>query len=638
MNALSVFRKTLRVVLFAVYAATPVAAAYGQSAQQFWINEQRRAADYRQYRYRQWDEPRRYGRARAYAPYGEERAYGQETRQLQSRVEIESPEYYTYEPDTLRTVRFSDLCDVKVASNGSSPISEQLTFAEVCAAAEPIALRVLPEVGDALKKYYAEHSRFVWIDGGKASARARAAMAELARAARFGLSPADYQVSLPAGEAGAAQRLMRFELNLSAKVLTYVLDATRGRVAPNRISGYHDLTRKTVDLAGALVDIARTDDVGGYLASRNPDNPRFRALVTALQNLQDAAPRRQIAIADDTWIEPGDSDPALSSIVAAIGHTASPALKQKYADILSNGETAERYDGELVALVRDFQREKGLSADGVVGPRTIGAMTVDTSAEKIGKLRLAMERLRWLPRDFGGQYVFLNEPAFEVTYINGARKPLTMPVIIGKKSRQTYFFTEQIEAVEYNPYWNVPRSILINEMLPKLYDNPGYLDRVGYEVSTASGRTVSSRVVDWVGVARDRTSVDVRQPPGADNALGRLKIKFPNAHAIYLHDTPHKSLFRHSRRAFSHGCVRLKHPRVLAAALLGKPVDYVDSRIAEGKNDTDPVNVKIPVYLAYFTAWPDQQGDVHYYDDVYGRDGYLRKALEKTEAARRGAS
>ncbi len=126
----------------------------------------------------------------------------------------------------------------------------------------------------------------------------------------------------------------------------------------------------------------------------------------------------------------------------------------------------------------------------------------------------------------------------------------------------------------------------------------------------------------------------MRQPPGRGNALGVVKIEFPNKHAIYMHDTPEKHLFKNQRLAFSHGCVRLEHPKVMAAALLGKPVSYVDEKIAAGENTSDQVGGNIPVYLTYFTAWPGQDGAVHYYDDVYGRDGHLAKALEKTEAVR----
>jgi len=209
-----------------------------------------------------------------------------------------------------------------------------------------------------------------------------------------------------------------------------------------------------------------------------------------------------------------------------------------------------------------------------------------------------------------------------------------MRIIVGQKSNQTYFFADKVETVEYNPYWGVPESIIINEMLPELYRDPSYLDRLGYEVTTQSGQQVSSWSVDWYAVATQRMPVNVRQPPGPGNALGAVKILFPNAHAIYMHDTPNKNLFDKDSRAFSHGCVRLQKPREMAAAVLDKTVDYIDSRIAQGHNDSDPVTADISVYVAYFTAWPTPEGAVQYYDDVYERDMYLARAIERTDATR----
>jgi murein L,D-transpeptidase YcbB/YkuD len=156
---------------------------------------------------------------------------------------------------------------------------------------------------------------------------------------------------------------------------------------------------------------------------------------------------------------------------------------------------------------------------------------------------------------------------------------------------------------------------------------------LGYDVIASSGRKVPSSSVDWSAVAENKRSINVRQAPGKQNALGQLKIEFPNKHAIYMHDTPDKELFKQPFRTFSHGCVRLEHPRILAAALLNTTTDHIDSRIADGSNDTEPVG-KIPVYMAYFTAWPNEKGKVGYYADVYDRDAHLTSAVVRTEAAR----
>ena len=171
-------------------------------------------------------------------------------------------------------------------------------------------------------------------------------------------------------------------------------------------------------------------------------------------------------------------------------------------------------------------------------------------------------------------------------------------------------------------------------MRPQLYQDPSYLDRLGYEVSLPSGRQIASSSVDGYDVGANGAPINVRQPPGRSNALGELKILFPNKHAIYMHDTPSKNLFKKDRRAFSHGCVRLHDPRAMAAAVLGKSKDYIGTRIAEGHNDADNVTDKIAVDMAYFSAWPNPEGTVEYFDDMYGRDKYLTRALEQTDMSR----
>lgn len=430
------------------------------------------------------------------------------------------------------------------------------------------------------------------------------------------------------------RRLMQFEMELSDKVLTYILDATRGRVDPNRISGYHDLPRHKVDLVTALAELSSSDDIAAALESRHPDNAHFQKLKNALAALHESEEETPVTIADKTLIKPGKSHSELANVVAAIRLRGSENLKTTHTDTLSAYDGSEIYTPDLVALVKDFQRDSKLTADGVVGQNTIRALTGVTKADKIKKVVLAMERLRWLPRQFGDRHVFINQPAYNATYFGPERDPLSMRVVVGKKSNQTNFFYDEIETVEYNPYWGVPLSIIVNEMMPKLQNDPYYLDNAGYEVTTLKGERVSSASVDWYSVATRQSLINVRQPPGRKNALGSLKILFPNKHAIYMHDTPAKSLFKRDRRAYSHGCIRLQYPDRMAAAVLGKSTDYISSRISQGENESDRVAGKIAVYSSYFTAWPTLENTIGYYDDVYGRDALLTKALQRTATAR----
>ena len=553
--------------------------AAAESAHEFWQSESQR----QQARVSSWDQS-----GRGYGAFQEPRAWsgeqqpsgsfrvpaGQSLRSGNARpdrrkmptVRVSNPDFFTYVPDKLTTVALGSVCELKTATNpaaaadtnpqdsaasgaaATAPASDSspdAAFVQACAASPAISLRMLPQVGEAIARHYSRRPQFLWSDQGSINAKAQAAIATLAASDAVGLDPADYRVAMPDLQSADPGALLRFELALSAKVLTYVLDATRGRIDPNRLSGYHDLPRKTVDLADSLATIAQSSDVAAYLESRNPDNVQFRALVAELA------------------------------------------------------------------------RQRGEDPQG-----------------KATKLRFALEQLRWLPRQLGTRYVFLNQPAFEVSYVSGAGAPLTMRAVIGKRNAQTYFFTDRIKEITYNPYWNVPRSIVINEMLPKLWRNPSYLDRLGYEVSTSRGREVASSAVDWSAFAAQQVSIDVRQPPGRGNALGRLKIDFPNKHAIYLHDTNQKHLFAREQRALSHGCVRLEHPREMAAALLGTRVAEIDRKIATDETQTVRVPGDVPVYLAYFTAWPDAQGNVRYYKDIYDRDAHLAQAIGKTRESR----
>ena len=261
------------------------------------------------------------------------------------------------------------------------------------------------------------------------------------------------------------------------------------------------------------------------------------------------------------------------------------------------------YDDELVSAVKSFQRAAGLQADGLVGRRTISAFNgkVEKHFDKAARIAKNMERLRWLPRNLGRNHVFVNQAAYELRVIRNHHESWRTKVIVGKPSNQTSFFSDEMETVVFNPYWGVPQSIITNEMLPKLVNDPSYLDRLGYEVYSGSGRRVSSSSVDWWNYY-NKVPFAVRQPPGRRNALGEVKFLFPNKHAIYLHDTPTKKLFERSERAFSHGCVRVKNPRLLAEQVLGWDQGKIASYIEAGRNQKISLDRKIPVHLTYFTA------------------------------------
>ena len=555
---------------------------------------------------------------------------------------VSAPTYYTYKPEPMRlvaTAKFADpvvtgaVADASAAPVDVDPSSAQrryLTEARVTATSD---------VAKALEAYYSDgKTPLLWVADNAVSDRAKASMSVLAQADLIGLDPNDYKVAMPAIDSGSVnpadrdRALTQFELALSAKVLAFVQDNQRGRIDPNKLSGYHDFKRKDVNLTPVLGMIAVSPDVAAYLNSRSPENPQFDELKAEYARLkgESAGEANGVAITLSGVIKPGASSPQMANIVKGIQARGSDALTTSHADIFASYQQTPDYTPELVSLVEAFQKEKGLTADGVIGQSTVRAMVGENSDAKLKKLTIAMEQLRWLPDQLGPRYVFINQPAFMVYYYNDNKEQLSMRAVVGAKGHQTNFFENQIQTVEFNPYWGVPQSIIINEMLPKLRADPNYLDKTGYQVEV-NGRAVASSSVDWYG---STNNIAVRQPPSSDNALGELKILFPNSHAIYMHDTPSKSFFKKDMRALSHGCVRLSDPRAMAAAVLGTSVADVAKQIATGENKAVPVPQRFPVYIAYFTAWPNKDGVVQYFDDVYDRDLYTQRAFDATTKVR----
>lgn len=554
-------------------------------------------------------------------------------------VKISSPRYYKYKADALQAVDFAPV----IEAAGVDALSPKLDgmFAQAVMGLEGQKLVAEPEIGKALQQFYSKRPEFIWVSGYGPNSRAAAAIRVLGEAASYGLEPGDYAVTVPPAVfsmddmPARLEELIQFEMILSARVLRYINDARNGRVVADRLSGYHDLPRKPVDLVASLNSLARTQEVRTYLESRHPQNEEYTALRRKLEVLR-ASAENDIIIAPKTFIRPGQSSEEFPKILKLIEQKADGTFRAEYGLLLTSNFDSNDYTPELVPLIKAAQKSHGLNPDGIIGPRTIGVLAGESKADSIEKTLLALERLRWLPSELGNPHVFINQASFMATFTEGGVDKLTTRIIVGKRSNQTYFFYDEIEQVDFNPYWGVPQSILVNEMLPKLRSDPGYLDRAGYVITNVRGQRVSSSSIDWYNYG-SKIPFDVRQKPGASNALGELKILFPNSHAIYMHDTPAKNLFEKNVRAFSHGCVRLQKPREMAAAVLGWSVEDVVRKIRQG-HDSETVPHKIPVYVSYFTAWPDSSGSIGFYDDVYGRDAHLRTAMETTTSSRQPGS
>lgn len=487
--------------------------------------------------------------------------------------------------------------------------------------------------------------------------------------------------------AGAQERIAQLDLALTAAALRYAMHASGGRIIPNRISASHDLNPPTVDGREALQRLANEPSPSAYLASLHPVHPAYEAFREALAELRARSDRDEEPIADGPVIRPGEADariPAIRARLASHGHLTPAAMSNDEAPavydeipapldeaatpIVIDGETpvfgnyetvviveavmpeprdveprnveprrveardaeprnTDLLDERTVEAVKTFQATAGLTVDGIIGRQTIAALNSGSTEDRIRRLVYAMERLRWLPRDFGAKHVFVNTAAFETQVVEDGRTIWQSKVIVGKPQYQTVFFSEKLDHVVFNPYWGVPGSIIVRDMLSEVRQDPYWFDREGYEVTDLQGRVIPSTSVDWYNIDTNNFPVGVRQPPGPKNALGEMKFMFPNKHAIYMHDTPSKPLFSRAVRAFSSGCVRVENPRRFAELVLGWDQERIANTLASTYNHTVQVEHKIPVHLTYFTAWPDESGTVRYFGDVYGRDELLERAF-----------
>jgi murein L,D-transpeptidase YcbB/YkuD len=570
--------------------------------------------------------------------YGPRNAYpdAPPPRRMVAAPRVTGPTYYNYKADPLVRVDFAAL----------RALPEKVTFepslagpsiSDAAAGLDGFDLFAEKEIARALSDYYSANPQFIWVTGQNVNAKAEQAIRLLGSADSYGLSPADYAVTVPSAaaswddQAARMAELVRFEMTLSARVLRYVRDAQNGRIEPNRISGYHDFPDRTFDAMTVLKTLAHTDEVQTYLESRHPQNPEYQALRVELEALR-ASDENEIVVDPTLLLKPGETSAELPKLLQVIARGLDDEFGGDYGETLATLGKSETYVPELVPVIKEAQRRAGLKPDGVVGPRTVASLVGTSKADRVAKVVFALEELRWLPSDLGSPRVFINEPAFTASFIEGGEEKLKMNAVVGKPTNQTSFFYDEIEQVDFNPYWGVPQSILVNEMLPRLRRDPGYLDRAGYEVSDSRGRRIPSASVSW-GAYGSKIPFNVRQSPSEANALGELKILFPNKNAIYMHDTPQKELFKQDVRAFSHGCVRIENPRGMAAAVLGTTVDYVAEKLKHGHSE-EKVPRKIPVYVAYFTAWPTMSGTVEYFADIYDRDEHLKTAIEKTDAVR----
>jgi L,D-transpeptidase YcbB len=410
-----------------------------------------------------------------------------------------------------------------------------------------------------------------------------------------------------------------------------------GKVDPRTLHKDFDPEREKHN-AGAFLwrNVVHAQSVKEVLAPVEPPYPGYHRTLFALQQylrmskqeVADPLPQVQKPIA------PGQQYEAVAKLVQRL---------QLLGDLPASATVpdSQSYSGEVVDGVKHFQARHGLEAAGKLGPQTITELNRSMS-ERVQALRLTLERWRWVPHEFTQRPIIVNIPEFVLRAYDAPGKPgLTMPVVVGRAVRtQTPVMEEDMKYVVFWPYWNVPPSILRGEIIPKITKDPAYLQRNGFEVATYSGQVVTDGVVNEEVLAQLRAGkLMVRQKPGPKNALGLIKFIFPNDQNIYLHSTPAQSLFSQARRDFSHGCIRVEDPKALAEWVLRNNPGWTRERIeaAFQAQEEQQVNLTnaIPVLIVYGTAIAKEDGQIYFFDDLYGYDKALGKLFEQAYASGR---
>lgn len=300
-------------------------------------------------------------------------------------------------------------------------------------------------------------------------------------------------------------------------------------------------------------------------------------------------------------------------------------------DIPSEASIDSTSNEQLTLGLKHFQQRHGLPLTGRLSGKTLAQLNVPVE-QRINQIILNMERWRWVPANKAGTYLGINIPEFVLHVFENNRQVWQMDVIVGKAATTTRIFDDEIEYIVLNPAWGVPQSIAVKEILPKLQASTDYLSNHQMEVFLGNSTiALNAEKIDWKNVTANTFRYTIRQQPGPDNPLGRIKFLLPNAYDIYLHDTPGQAMFSQSERDFSHGCIRLRDPFRLQAYLMRNDSLWtpakVQQRLKEGKEKYIKLKKKVPVFIAYFTAWEDSQGRLQFREDIYGHDARLAADL-----------
>ena len=483
---------------------------------------------------------------------------------------------------------------------------------------------------ELIQSFYARRAfRPAWGNTRNAAELRRA----LAESAADGLDPADYELDLLTrlgreleSAAGSDTLRAQYDILHTEALLRLAYHLSFGKVDPESFDPGWNFGRTLAhrNVEREIEEALAAEDIYQRIEALKPTHRIYVGLKRELARYRSAlASPEPAAIPAGTPLKPGVSDarvPLLRARLAASGDLASVEAPDPAA-----------YDAPLEAAMRGFQARMGLESDGVAGAGTIAELNVPL-AERVRMLRVNLDRGRVLLHDLPEKFVVVNIAGYTAYVIQGQDIVWSARVQVGKPYRKTPLFRSEINYLVFNPTWTVPPGIIKADILPAAKRDPGSIARKGLKVIDSKGREVDPASVDWSRYSGGNIPYTLRQDPGPKNALGRVKLMFPNPYFVYLHDTPSQALFDRAERAFSSGCVRVERALELAAIVLDQPQQWnaasIDTVIAGGKLQNVTLKSKVPVLLAYWTAWVDAEGHMNFRRDLYGQDAQWAEALD----------
>ena len=461
---------------------------------------------------------------------------------------------------------------------------------------------------------------------------ARVLAARILSSHEEGLVPADYHaaeikklLALSSGKQFPEARQVDLDILLTEALARYAYHLRFGKVDPGKLDADWNMPRsfKGQDPVVELQSVIDSADFNAQLDARITQLPVYKQFRQALA-------KYAVIAAAGGW----PSTPAGETLKPGMQDARVPLLRKRLqasGDLTATVNDSSEYDAMLESAVKQFQSRHGLEADGVIGKGTLAAMNVPVDA-RINQIRVNLDRARWVSQDIPETYVIVDIAGFNARLFRNGELVWDEPAQVGKPYRKTPVFREDMTYLELNPTWTIPPTILAKDILPKMKQDPAYLQQKNMQVLTQGGKVVDPGTIDWSSVSAKGFPYIIRQTPGPHNALGRVKFMFPNSHFVYLHDTPSKQLFNRSSRAFSSGCIRVRNPFELAELLLqdqdGWDRTQIDAAVDSLKQQRVSLSEPVPVLLLYWTVNVDADGTVYFKEDIYQRDARVLAGLD----------